>query len=452
MPQLIRSKNHSIWFRHIDDPQGDLLRELRRLEPGQAVVLQIGGREGVWRRFNQGAKGRTPEALSCANDRATSVWNSLPVDGVPVDVLLVRVEPPSAQTQVKRKSRSRRKATGRPGFTPACSHLAKDVLCIGIDVAWWGGLQGPSKKHTRSECLALAARVNGKWSDLEIRRVDLTLLDQPNADDVTPNADPKADLLSQAVKEELARFGHIAHVVLAADVPMKALARRDLNPPQKTKERSTEAGRKTAAFRACDLKWHAERDKSPQGWRNVQILPGAPLYPRVIELVSKLRMLGFSIYQHPWGPHPTYTAVECFPNEVLWSAGVLGHVKKLTEASIRAYKRLGKVRARLPSDVFLSLCRHTLLPALSAASLDAATCERWLSSFFDRLKEDLVVTDDPAEGRSGKKFDDCMDSVLSLTAAVAFAEGKAHVHQGDDPEDGHIVGPGLPPIEGEKGI
>jgi hypothetical protein len=65
---------------------------------------------------------------------------------------------------------------------------------------------------------------------------------------------------------------------------------------------------------------------------------------------------------------------------------------------------------------------------------------------LSNLRHDKVITDDPAEGRSGKSFDDCLDSFLSLTAVVAFVDGIAHVHQGNDPSDGHIVGPGLPKL------
>ena len=49
------------------------------------------------------------------------------------------------------------------------------------------------------------------------------------------------------------------------------------------------------------------------------------------------------------------------------------------------------------------------------------------------------------EGVTGKCFDDAIDSMLSLIAAASFLDGRAHLHQGDDPQDGHIIGPGLPP-------
>ena len=39
MPLIKRSRDHSIWLKHIIDSQGDLVATLRGLEPGQIVVL-----------------------------------------------------------------------------------------------------------------------------------------------------------------------------------------------------------------------------------------------------------------------------------------------------------------------------------------------------------------------------------------------------------------------------
>lgn len=449
MPQMTRSRDHSIWFKHIVDPQGDLLAALRGLEPGQAVVLRLGEHEGLWRRFQASKDGKKPEALNCADNRAKTIWEAIPADGSSGEINLVRIEPIDAPQLIRRRSKNRSaKKRADLEFTRAANRLEGDVLCIGIDIAWWGGQAGRSKKQTRSECLAIATRLNGIWGNMELRRVDLTERDNPDADDLTANADAEADLLVDAVRDALSRFATVPHVVLAGDVPMMATARPELPTPNKKKERrQKDVECKSVGYRQCDLKWQAECSNSPPRWRDVQILPGAPLYPRIEKLVAKLQAIGFKLYQHPCNIHSAHTLLECFPNEVLWSAGVFGHADTLTAASLRAYKRIGKLNVRLPSDAFLALCRHTLFPAMRAACLDHKTCERWYEAFLGQLRHDKVVTDDPAEGRSGKSFDDCVDSVLSLTAAVAFVEGIAHVHQGNDPSDGHIVGPGLPKLK-----
>jgi hypothetical protein len=448
MPHIIRSRDHSIWLKHIIDPQGDLLATLRALEPGQAVVLRLGQQEGLWRRFQRGKDGKQAEALNCADDRAKTIWDAIPSDGSSVEISLVRIGEIDTAQPIRRRTRSGlAEKNVNLTFTPASSRLEGDVLCIGIDIAWWGGQAGASKKQTRSECLAMTTRLNGVWSNLEIHRVDLTKSDNPEADDFTANADIEADLLVDAINDALSRFTTVPQVVLAGDVPMMALARPKLPRPNKKKERrQKDVESRIVEYRQCDLKWQMDRGNSPSRWRDVQILPGAPLYPRVEKLVARLQGIGFKLYQYPCNAHSPRTLLECFPNEVLWSAGVLGHAEKLTAASLRAYKRIGKGNVKLPSDVFLALCRQTLFPAMRAACLDDTTCERWYETFLKQLRRDKVITDDPAEGRSGKSFDDCVDSFLSLTAAIAFVDGIAHVHQGNDPYDGHIVGPGLPKL------
>ena len=447
MPQLIRSRDHSIWLKHITDPQGDLLARLRGLEPGQAVVLRLGQHEGLWRRFQRGKDGKQAEALNCADDRAKAIWDAIPSDGSSVEISLVSIgEIDTAQPIRRRTKRGFAKQSVNLTFTPASSRLEGNVLCIGVDIAWWGGQAGASKQHTRSECLAMTTRLNGVWSDLEIHRIDLTQSDNPEADDWTANADIEANLLVDTINKTLSRFKNVPQVVLAGDVPMMAMDRDPQLPrPNKNRERRpNDVESRIVEYRQCDLKWQMDRGNSPPRWRDVQILPGAPLYPRIEKMVARLKDIGFELYQSPCNAPSRRTLLECFPNEVLWSAGVLGHAEKLTAASLRAYKRIGKGNVKLPSDVFLALCRQTLFPAMRAARLDEVTCERWYETFIEQLRHDQVITDDPAEGRTGKTFDDCVDSLLSLTAAVAFAQGIAHVHQGANPRDGHIVGPGLP--------
>ena len=214
-----------------------------------------------------------------------------------------------------------------------------DVLCIGIDVAWWGGQAGNSE--TRSECITYAVRQGGKWGDLNVRRVDLTIADVEKARDTEPNADPDAALLVEALKGVLAEHQNVPHVILALDVPLKA---KDHKLPDRKKSKKQKGGNKELEYRLCEDAWIAEQRKSPDGWRNVEVMPGAPLFPRIVQLVRHLTGLGFAMYRHPWTDSPRLTLVECFPNEVIWSAGVLGFAGNLTAASLRAYKRLGKLR------------------------------------------------------------------------------------------------------------
>jgi hypothetical protein len=180
---------------------------------------------------------------------------------------------------------------------------------------------------------------------------------------------------------------------------------------------------------------------SPPGWRAINIQPGAPLPPRIAAVVEKLAAAGFGLYLRPEVPLSKRVLIECFPNEVIWSAGALGCFGKSTFNSMVAYKQMGKSRTVLPLDLLEGVCAHTLRPCLEVAGLNA---EAWFSSFWKWLSADQFVVSGGV-GTTGKCFDDAIDSMLSLIAAASLVDGHAHVYQGDNPQDGHIVGPGLSP-------
>ena len=96
----------------------------------------------------------------------------------------------------------------------------------------------------------------------------------------------------------------------------------------------------------------------------------------------------------------------------------------------------------LPQDIFDGSWKHTVNAAFKVAGIEHECLTRWCSNFRRWLIDDGVFDETSKTGRTGKYFDDSVDSVLSLSAAVAFALGKAHVHQGSDTDDGHIIGPG----------
>jgi hypothetical protein len=83
--------------------------------------------------------------------------------------------------------------------------------------------------------------------------------------------------------------------------------------------------------------------------------------------------------------------------------------------------------------------------ALQAAGISQETIESWQSRFQNWLIEDKTFDSEKCIGTTGKQFDDAIDSVLSLATVVGFVEGNAHIHQGADRLDGHIIGPGQQP-------
>jgi hypothetical protein len=433
MATLTRSQDHSIWFKHIDDSTGELLTRLRELVAGQSVVLQLGDSTGVWVRFNSGANGKVPEALKCGDENSKQIWHNIPLDGSQIEITLVEVLTPVSVPLVQPTLAS------STAFSMEAIPVKTEgaVLCIGVDVAWWGGQTGSGKKSSRTETIAYVSRDNGEWSQLSLKRVDLNSSYKPNADPFTPNADADAHLLTQGIKEVLASHPRIKNIVLAVDMPILALD-DGMPRPRKANERGGEGGQ----YRACDLAWMRMRERSAKGWSRVNIFAGAPIVPRVRALVEKLRELAFEVYGRCASEHQR-VVIECFPNEVAWSAGVLGFAEGLTINSLQLYKRLGKHRTPLPQDLFDGVWKHPIDLAFRTALVDCNCRSRWLGDVRQWLAADGVFDKNTLIGKTGKQFDDVIDSVLSLSAAVAYAMGTAHIHQGTDPEDGHIIGPGI---------
>lgn len=59
------------------------------------------------------------------------------------------------------------------------------------------------------------------------------------------------------------------------------------------------------------------------------------------------------------------------------------------------------------------------------------------------LTDDLVMDNSRRRACRGKPLDDAVESVICFLTAVSFVRNRAHVWIGDDPADGHIIGPGL---------
>jgi len=97
----------------------------------------------------------------------------------------------------------------------------------------------------------------------------------------------------------------------------------------------------------------------------------------------------------------------------------------------------------LPRELFDAIWRIPIDAAFAAAGLPADVRARWLNSVSSWLVADGVLDEKTGIARTGKQFDDSIDSVLSLAAAVGIVLGQAHIHQGEDPADGYIIGPGI---------
>lgn len=437
MAVLHRSKDHSIWLSHIDDSSGDVLPVLDGLAPGQDVVLRIGEQEGTWTRFRSLPNGSKSSGFKCKDDNAKRIWNSISIGKlVPLQVVCVINANDASSSSPTTDSLAvvHTDANLSPSIEYLNARQEGTILCIGVDVAWWGGQK--KSKDSRCESLAYSLRNLDGWGDLGIETIDLNPAFNPNADPWTPNADEHGKLLSTSLLRLIDRFSHVDRVVIALDVPILAQD-RELPPPRKANPKGESGG----VYRQCDQAWMTARASSPNGWLSVNVLPGAPIVPRCKSLLQKLHESGFEVFGLCEADHPRQL-IECFPNEIVWSIGALGLDKLLRPDSFQQYKRLGKKNLPLGRELFHASWRLTVERTMELAELDGTVIKRWLHQFENWLEDSCCFDREHRIGLTGKAFDDAVESVLSLIAAVAFVDGTSHVHRGNDPEDGHIIGPG----------
>lgn len=366
--------------------------------------------------------------MKCGDVHSKDIWKELNPNGPAVEITLIEVLSTAAPLPTTRK--------GKIELHPVPVEFMENVLCVAVDVAWWGGQTGSGKKDTRTETIAYTSRVRGKWSAISLERIDLNPSYNPKADPYTPNSDPDASILAKGIKSILTSQKQVERVVVGVDMPILAID-AGMPRPKKANERGGVGGQN----RQCDSEWIRQRAASAKGWKHVNIFAGAPVVPRVGALVNELRKLDFEVFGLCDSDHQRIV-FECFPNEVVWSTGVLGFAEGFTLDSLQLYKRLGKKRIPLPEDVFAGIWRHTVEASFACAGIDDDTRLSWVDKIKQWLADDGVFDEKTGIGFTGKRFDDAIDSVLSLAAVVGFVNGNAHIHQGLDPEDGHIIGPG----------
>lgn len=304
------------------------------------------------------------------------------------------------------------------------SSINSATLCIGLDIAWFGGSK--HSKESQHDCLASALHHEGiAPSTLQLTRVPL--LDR----------DPDASLIFLAVEELIRTHDGVGNVVFAMDAPIQA-ANRPLLPI-----RSPRLVKGCIKRRACDIKL-SERRKNidrvaggSKGWHpNIQ--PGAPLAPRVEHLLTKLETLDFQCWTLS-NRRAKRLAVECFPAEAIWAMKRFGRYSDgLSASKVKEYKK--QKGARL-ADVQVHDLVHTVLDGFSSCS------DHW-PNFIDQSLEWMLKSKKFKDGehyRGGKLLDDVVDSMICLATALSYTRGDAHVWQAqNEPSDGHIIGPGMP--------
>jgi hypothetical protein len=332
------------------------------------------------------------------------------------------------------------------------------TVCIGLDFAWWGG---GSKPGSQTDTLFFASVPGDQADPLKMWRVHLSETFNPDAADTKPNCDADAALVLGAVEKIVKGQQDAGRVVLAVDAPLQALDRA-LPPRSRKPESKAAGGEKTAkgmAYRLCDeaAREGLRQDSGEGGWKHVwNIQPGAPLCPRVVELVAGLKRLGFELYTTPADAPGRRVLIECFPGEALWALGVLGHFGDYRPGEAKEYKVERWADPRLWGQPAGKAWRpwpevmgwvYRGLYGFGAAQVIGVSPEvfrDWMTDLTKHVLNDDLITD-AAGGRArrGKPLDDLVESMNCFLTAVSFAQGRAHVWLGDDPQDGHIIGPGL---------
>jgi hypothetical protein len=294
----------------------------------------------------------------------------------------------------------------------------EDILCIGLDIAWFGG--SANNKDSQYDCLgSVLISPQAEQSVFTLTRVPLK------------NRDPDSVHLLAAIDKLLKSYHNPKRIVFALDAPIQAIDRG--LPP-----RSPKLSKGMVERRACEN----HLDKSivgNNGWRP-KIQPGAPLAPRVILLLNGLQERGFVLWT-PDNQKAGKLVIECFPSEAIWAIKQMGFYPELSKATdVKSYKK--QQRVMLSAEQV----RHLVLDVLDAFAPASGNPTLW-STLVDQtinwmLNENTWQNNGIYKG--GKLLDDVVDTMICLATSLSYTYHLAHVWQNQQQaDDGHIIGPGF---------
>lgn len=301
----------------------------------------------------------------------------------------------------------------------------QDVLCIGLDIAWFGG--SVKDKDSQYDCLGTVLIPS------QDEKPVLTLTRIPLG-----KRDPDSVQLLTAIDKLLEAYQSQKRIIFALDAPIQAA---DHGLPPRTGMPSKGAVERRACEDYLDNK-RKELEKKTRvngAWRP-KIQPGAPLAPRVKLLLNGLQERGFSLWTD-CDKNAEKLVIECFPSEAIWSIKQMGHYPdSATVECVKAYK---KQKGVLLSTEEVKRLVHDTLDAFISASGNSVHWPILLDQAINWMLNEKVWQSNGGY-RGGKLFDDVVDTMICLATSLSYAYGQAHVWQ--DPErldDGHIIGPGF---------
>jgi hypothetical protein len=319
--------------------------------------------------------------------------------------------------------------------------FATPILCLGIDVAWWGGQR--NNPESQRDTIVYTTINGGIAADLIFRPVNLSAAANPKGSDPTePNTAADGSVLGKAVSSIIKEHeGRCSRFILALDTPVEAAHR----PTQPARIKAGKKGQKTGAERRqCERELEAHKKSlrktfSGTGWNALlKVQSGSPVSPRMRCLLRQAEMDGFSFWRTGCPVHDRQL-IEIFPSEAIWSLGVQGRYPGRSSSEVRAYKRSEpkRVAKREAWDqAMATLSGFTQLFDSPLAS--RLPVPRWAEQIADYACG--VALDDGGTVSKGKGFDDPIESGIALLTGIAFLVGSFHAW--GDGSDGTIVGPG----------
>ncbi|SMG13760.1 Protein of unknown function [Marivirga sericea] len=304
------------------------------------------------------------------------------------------------------------------------------VLCIGLDIAWFGGSK--NNKASKYDCLVSLIH-DPKANSVQFNEpIRVSLHDK----DSNKDRDPTAQLLSKSIDELLEDHSDCSKVIFAIDAPLQTTE----NELGERKARVTKGSIKR---RACENHLSKKRKCTDKGQKDIagwmfRIQAGAPLAPRVKNLLTHLESVGFSIWDEQHS-NSDKLVIECFPAEVIWFTKRSGGYKDKKSAQVKAYKK--KEKEPLSEEEVKDKVHHVLADVAPFSGI-GNSWNKVVDNTIDWMIKDKAWKTDKGF-RSGKMLDDVVDSCLCLASAVSYSANNFHVWQ--DPEkksDGHIIGPG----------
>lgn len=417
-----------IWFAHIEDGD-ELLAALVQMEPGTRIMLRVHGHLGVWERMAASRAGAPTPGIKAGDENTRGHWLAIP-EGQMVQLDLAEDAPAARAAEI---------AEDQIDLVPVeVGQPILPTLCIGLDVAWWGGSRAdPDSRNDYIEYVML----DGTEPSVSLCRVALGGTYNPAAAQTAANCDADAALVLNVLDQIIAAYPSAKRIVVAVDAPLLALPRAHL--PARTRC----PGQGNLEYRQPEIELANGVAAGPANWRtSCTVMPGAPLCSRVAALVAGL-MAGNRGFV-PFGPVTppgrlgNRILIECFPSEAIWSLGIRGHYGAFTAQQARAYKGQGAGIPR-PWPQMMDLLFQNLVGFVSGIGVPGRLVTSWVADIARHLLRDPQLVDPQGVNMSGGKlFDDAIDSANCLFTAVAFAVGTAHVWTGQNPADGHIVGPG----------